>query len=224
MKSIWLIAGWLLFVALPAATQTPAQAPASKSESADEKRERTLKLPEVLDALALSPGSQVADVGAGDGFYVQRLAKRVGTSGRVYAVDIDEKNAIRKLKELVEKQSLSNVTVVHSEPGDPKLPENSLDAVLMVITYHEVEPYQEMLKHLMADLKPGGRYVVVDMTPLKTRTRPRADQVKNHVIAPEIAESEFRAAGFEIMSRRDDFIDQPDEEQIKWMMICRRPR
>jgi ubiquinone/menaquinone biosynthesis C-methylase UbiE len=219
MKRIWLSAALLLVAALPAAAQTAT----TKTESADEKRERNLKLADVLDALALSPGSQVADIGAGEGFYVPRLAKRVGASGRVYAVDINDKFAIPKLKELVEKQSLSNVTVVHSEPADPKVPENSLDAALMVISYHEIEPYQEMLKHVMADLKPGGRLVVVDMTPKKTRTRPRADQTKNHVIAPELAESEFRAAGFEIVSRRDDFIDQPDEEETKWMMICRKP-
>ena len=199
------------------------QSSPAQSASPEDRRATALKLPEILDALALSQGSQVADVGAGEGFLTSRLAKVVGPGGRVYAVDIDDKFAIPKLKEMVEKQSLSNVTVIRSEPADPKLPEGRLDAVIMLIVYHEVEPYQQMLAHVFASLKPGGRFVIVDNMPLKTRTRPRADQAKHHVIAPEVAEPELRAAGFDIAARRNDFIDRPDEEEIKWMIVGRRP-
>ena len=88
-----------------------AQVPPSQAQSASpqDRRATALKLPEILDALALSQGSQVADVGAGEGFLTARLAKVVGPVGRVYAVDIDDKNAIPKLKELVRKESLQNV-------------------------------------------------------------------------------------------------------------------
>jgi len=195
----------------------------AQSAPPEERRASVWKVPEIMDALSLSQGSQVADVGAGEGFFTARLSKIVGPDGRVYAVDIDDKRAIPKLKELVEKQSLSNVTVIRSEPGDPKLPEGRLDAVLMVIVYHEVEPYREMLAHLLASLKPGGRFVIVDGMPRKTRTGSRADQTKNHSIAPEVVEPELRAAGFEIATRRDDFIDRSDEEEIRWMIVCRRP-
>src|SRR5579872_1031181 len=166
-----------------------AQAPANTA--ADERREKAIKLPEILQALAISPGSQVADIGAGDGFFTARLAKIVGPAGRIFAVDIDDKYAIPKLKELVEKQSLHNITVIQNQPDDPQLPPGSLDAALMVIAYHEVEPYRQMLAHIFDALKPGGRLVVVDNMPLKTRARPRADQVKNHVISPDLAEPEF---------------------------------
>jgi predicted methyltransferase len=115
------------------------------------------------------------------------------------------------------------VTIIHNKPDDPQLPLRTLDAALMVNAYHEVEPYREMLAHIRDSLKPGGRLVVVDNMPLKTGVRPRADQVKNHVINAGVAEPEFRAAGFEIVARRDDFIDRPDEESTKWMIVCRRP-
>ena len=88
---------------------------------------------------------------------------------------------------------------------------------------NSIGPYQEMLRHLLASLKPGGRMVVVDQMPQRTRQRPRADQIKNHVMAPELAEAEFRAAGFEIVVRQDDFVDRPDEETSRWMIVCRRP-
>jgi ubiquinone/menaquinone biosynthesis C-methylase UbiE len=115
--------------------------------------------------LRKGPGSKVADIGAGEGFFTTRLAKVVGPAGRVFAVDIDDKYAIPKLKELVEKQSLTNVAIIHNKPDDPELPLRSLDAALMVNTYHEVEPYHEMLAHIRDSLKPGGRLVVVDNMP-----------------------------------------------------------
>jgi predicted methyltransferase len=198
--------------------------PSSGSPSPEESRAKAIRLSEIVDALALSPGSHVADIGAGEGFFTARLAKRVGPDGQVFAIDIDDKHAIPKLKELVEKESLENVSVILSEPGDPKLPREGLDAVLMVIVYHEVEPYKEMLAHVFSALKPGGRFVIVDNMPRKTRSRPRADQMKNHVLSPELTEAELKAAGFEITSRQDDFVDRPDEEDAKWMIVSRRPK
>src|SRR5262249_19641630 len=127
----------------------------SATPSTQDEREKAIRLPDILEALAISVGSQVADVGAGEGFFTARLAKKVGPAGRVFAVDIDVKYAIPRLKELVQKQSLENITVIHSEPADPKLTRGSLDAVLMVNVYHEVEPYREMLAHVFEALKPG---------------------------------------------------------------------
>ena len=197
---------------------------ASGSPSGEELRAKAVRLPDIVDALAISPGSHVADIGAGEGFFSARLAKKVGPSGHVFAIDIDDKHAIPKLKERVKKESLDNVSIILSEPGDPKLPGEDLDAALMVSVYHEVEPYKEMLAHVFGALKPGGRLVIVDNMPHKTRSRARADQMKNHVLSPELTEAELRAAGFEITSRQDDFVDRPDEEDTKWMIVSRRPK
>jgi predicted methyltransferase len=216
-RRLWVFALFLVPVT-PAYGQSP-----SSASSAQERREKAIRLPDILEALAISSGSRVADIGAGEGFFTARLAKKVGPEGRIFAIDIDEKYAIPKLKELVQKESLENVDVIHSVPAEPKLSTASVDAVLMVNVYHEVEPYREMLRHVLDALKPGGRFVIVDNMPHKTKSRPRADQTKNHVLSPELAEPEFKAAGFEIVSRKDDFIDRPDEEDAKWMIICRRP-
>ena len=197
---------------------------ASSASNAQERREKAIRLSDILDALAISNGSQVADIGAGEGFFTLRLARKVGAEGRIFAIDIDEKYAIPKLEELVHKESLENVAVIHSVPADPKLSTESIDAALMVNVYHEVDPYREMLGQVLDALKPGGRFVIVDNMPHKTRSRPRADQVKNHVLGPELAEAELKAAGFEITSRQDDFVDRPDEEDAKWMIVSRRPK
>ncbi len=196
---------------------------AAGCDSAESKRERELKIPEILEALKLAHGSSVADIGAGDGQYEASLSRAAGRGGRVYAEDIDEKRAIKDLKDRVAKDHLDNIEVVIGTPDDPKLPAGALDGILMVITYHEITAYQKMLEHVLASLKPGGRFVVVDMMPHKTLSRPRADQTKNHVIAADVAESEIRQAGFEVVSRDDHFIDRPDEESTRWMIVFRKP-
>lgn len=71
-------------------------------------------------------------------------------------------------------------------------------------------------------MKPGARLVVVDYMPNRTRQRSRADQVKNHVLAPEIVEKELKEAGFVIIERRDRFVDNPDEESAFWIITVER--
>jgi ubiquinone/menaquinone biosynthesis C-methylase UbiE len=215
MKQAILVLGACLCVAPMAWAQA--------SSSADAKREHDLKIPEIVRALDVKEGSNVADIGAGGGFYELSLSRAAGKEGQIYAEDIDEKGAIKQLRKRVHQGHLRNMKVILGTPDDPKLPAGSLDGVLMVITYHEIADHQKMLEHIMAALKPGGRFVVVDMTPHKTLTRPRADQTKNHVIDPTLAESEIHGAGFEIVSRDDHFIDNPDEESTRWMIVFRKP-
>ena len=191
------------------------------AESAQAKREIDLKMPEIIRALNLKDGSRIADIGAGDGYYDIPMSRAVGPGGRVCAEDISP-SALKRLRQHLDENHLANVDVIEGVADDPKLP-GSLDAVLMVISYHEIEDHAKMLQHVSTALKPGGRFVVVDMTPHKTLTRPRADQVKNHVIAPDLAQSEIRQAGFEVVSRDDHFIDNPDEESTRWMIVFRKP-
>jgi ubiquinone/menaquinone biosynthesis C-methylase UbiE len=193
----------------------------SATESAQAKRERDLKMPAIMKSLDLKQGSKVADIGAGDGYYEVAMSHAVGAEGRVYAEDISS-GAIKRLHQRVDEDHLGNVDVIEGVADDPKLPAN-LDAVLMVITYHEIADHEKMLKHVLAALRPRARFVVVDMTPNKTLSRPRADQVKNHVIAPDLAEAEIREAGFAVLSRDDYFIDNPDEESTRWMIVFNKP-
>jgi ubiquinone/menaquinone biosynthesis C-methylase UbiE len=145
------------------------------------------------------------------------MSRAVGAEGRVYAEDISS-GAIKRLHQRLDEDHLGNVDVIEGVAEDPKLPAD-LDAVLMVITYHEIPDHEKMLKYVLAALRHGGRFVVVDMTLNKTRSRPRADQVKNHVMAPDLAEAEIRESGFAVLSRDDHFIDNPDEESTRWMIV-----
>jgi ubiquinone/menaquinone biosynthesis C-methylase UbiE len=220
MRAINLVLSVCLLVSPVTWAQAPA--PSAAADDAQARRERSLKMAEIIRALELTDGSKVADIGAGDGDYEIPISHAVGAEGRVYAEDISP-GSIKRLHERVQENSLANVDVIEGVPDDPKLPAAALDGVLMVITYHEVADYKKMLEHVAAALKPGGRFVVVDMVPHKTLTRPRVDQTKNHVIAPDLAQSEIHQAGFEIVSRDDHFVDNPDEESTRWMIVFRKP-
>jgi ubiquinone/menaquinone biosynthesis C-methylase UbiE len=109
--------------------------PAAQSQGPEEGRVKHMKFPELVAAMKLQEGHAVADLGAGQGAYTAALSKAVGPSGRVFAIDIDQ-SAIKELRAKVEKQSLKNVTVIHGDVDDPKLASDSLDAVLLIDTYH----------------------------------------------------------------------------------------
>lgn len=115
----------------------------------------------VMDALELKPGMRVADVGAGDGYYVLRMSQRVGATGRVYGQDIVPEY-LELLADRVRGAGLTNVTVVRGDPHDPRLPPDSLDAAIMIHMYHEITDPYALLWNLARSLKPGARVAILD--------------------------------------------------------------
>lgn len=202
----------LLFVALAltgcqasekradSARQFPAaHRPVSKlggnSVSTEEARDDRNEANTVMDLAKIRPGTTVADIGAGDGYYTIRLAARVGAQGKVLAQDID-RGALERLGQRVEREKLDNVSIKPGAPDDPRLPANSFDRVFMVHMYHEVaEPYA-FLWRLQPALKKGGQIIVVD------RDRP-TDQ---HGIAPLLLQCEFEAVGYRLV----EFVRKPE--------------
>jgi ubiquinone/menaquinone biosynthesis C-methylase UbiE len=205
------------------ATQQSSREALPRSAAQSESREHWQRYTDIVAALAIDSGSRVADVGAGAGFYTERLAKRVGERGRVFAVDVDEQ-AIEKLEQLVVAQSLGNVELVLGKPDDPRLPYRSLDAALIVNAYHEMVRHSDMLREIHASLKPGGRLVILDNTPNDAK-EPRYRQVDGHQIDIGIVEAELRDAGFEILTRDAEFVTRNHNGNIhrNWLLVARRP-
>jgi len=115
----------------------------------------------LIEALQLEGGEVVADLGAGSGYYTFRLAKAVGPTGTVLAVEIQDAMLAALRKRAAELRA-TNVGLVRATPTDPRLPAQRLDLVLLVHVYHELEhPYEVMAKAVQA-LKPGGRIVLVE--------------------------------------------------------------
>src|SRR3954462_1547181 len=115
----------------------------------------------VIDALELKGGEVIADLGAGSGYFTFRLAPRVGETGKVLAVEIQDE-MIAELKKRIEKNKVANVETVKCTDRDPKLPEGGVDIVLMVDVYHEIAFPYEVMTAIRKALKPGGRMVFVE--------------------------------------------------------------
>ncbi len=116
----------------------------------------------VMRILAPREGMHVADIGAGDGYYVARLVPRVGSTGRVYGEDIVPRY-LDLLSARARESSWSNVAVVRGEAHDPRLPSDTLDAAIMIHMYHEITQPFGLLWNLATAMKPGGRLVIMDL-------------------------------------------------------------
>lgn len=151
----------------------------------EEARDRAHEAQDIMALARVEPGMTVADIGAGEGYYTVRLARRVGAHGRVLAEDIVGE-VIDALGRRVTRENWSNVSVKLGTPEDPKLPPASFDRVFMIHMYHEIaEPYA-FLWHLYPALKPKGEVIVLEMN------RSTVD----HGTPPELLRCEFAAIGF----------------------------
>lgn len=174
---------------------------------------------DIVAALRLSAGSRVADVGAGDGYFTTLLARAVGREGHVLAVDIDQK-MLDALKQLLEKEKLSNVDVIRGEPDDPRLPSGSLDGALIVNAYHEMVQHATILGHIREALRPTGRLVIVEQITDGLRDEQRARQVKAHELAPEYVVGELHASGFRIEQLDGVFSRNPATKERIWILVA----
>lgn len=116
---------------------------------------------ELLEILGIKKGDTIADIGAGPGFFSLRAAQRVGPTGKVFAVDV-QPEMIDGLKRMAAKSGLENIVPVLGSFDDPKLPENSVDAVLIVISYHEFSRPEDMMRHIYRAMKPDARMLLVE--------------------------------------------------------------
>jgi predicted methyltransferase len=144
-----------------------------------------------LRILNVRPGSVVADIGAGSGYYAVRLAALVGPTGRVYANDL-QPGMLDIIRRRLERERIGNVELVLGTVTDPRLPRASLDLALMVDVYHEFSEPQAMLRRVREALKPGGRLVLLEYR----AEDPRVPILPDHKMTVAQARLEVEAEGF----------------------------
>jgi SAM-dependent methyltransferase len=162
-------------------------------------REQRLQIERVMDILAIAPGKNVADVGAGSGWFTVRAARRVGEGGKVFAVDINPE-AIRYIENRAQKENLHNVSAVQGREDDPTLPAAQVDAVLLLKTYHEVAKPVTLLKNLKPALRPGAKVGIID----------RNGNGENHGVQRKVVIAEAAEAGYELKGTYDFVKDDMD--------------
>ena len=163
------------------------------------------------------PGSVVGDIGAGDGEMTLLAAARVGTTGRVYATEIDSEK-LQKLEKLSGEHS--NIIAVKAAPNSTNLPPESCDSIIIRRVYHHFPKPAEIGASLLRSLKPGGRLAVIDFPPRSGLPEIKEDVPKNrggHGVAPKIVIDELTAAGFELVSHSEDW---PEDD---YCVVLRKP-
>jgi SAM-dependent methyltransferase len=146
-----------------------------------------------LNAIGIKPGMVVADVGAGTGYMSLRLARRVGSSGKVYAEDV-QPEMLRRLRQNAAEAKLTNIQTVLGGEADPRLPPGALDLILLVDVYHEFSQPQKMLRKMREALKPDGRLVLLEYR----KEDPSIPIRPEHKMSVQEVKLEVEAEGFHL--------------------------
>jgi SAM-dependent methyltransferase len=158
----------------------------------DPKREEKLQIGRVMDLLKIKEGSNVADIGAGSGWFSVRAARRVGASGTVYAVDIN-RDYLNYIDERAKKESLPNIRTILGREDDPLLPADSVDAVLILKTYHEIAKPLRLMRLLRKSLRAGALVGIID----------RNGRGDDHGLDQPIVVKELERAGYALVDTYD---------------------
>ncbi len=164
-------------------------------------REREERTDLLIEALELEVDGVVADIGAGTGYFSFPIAERI-PDGKVLAVDIQQE-MLDIIEARKDRGAAANVETVLGNEQNPRLPESSVDLILIVDSYHEFSHPYEMGVGMAKALKPGGRLVLIEY-----RGEDRTVPIKRlHKMTEAQARREMAAVGLDWV-RTDDFLPQ----------------
>ncbi len=119
--------------------------------------------------VGLETGATVVDVGAGTGFFAVEAARRVGSEGRVYAVDLSDE-LVELLRERRDRESLPQLRPIQNSLTSIPLPSGVADVVLLANVLHDIPV--STLSEAVRLVKHQGRFVNVDWKKEETRGGP----------------------------------------------------
>ncbi len=134
----------------------------------------------------------MADIGAGGGWSSVRAARRVGANGHIYAEDINPAY-VKEISQRARRENLPNVRAVLGKPDDPLLPARSVDAAMLLKTYHEIAHPFRLLARVRNAMRPGARVGIID----------RNGNGADHGLDEKRVLEELRRAGFSLVAKYD---------------------
>lgn len=151
----------------------------------------------LIEALRLTPGAVLAEIGAGDGTLTLALARHVGPAGRVYTTELGA-GRLAALRRAVARSSLTQIEVVEADDRQTNLPGACCDAIVMRDVYHHFADPAAMNASLLAALKPEGRLAIIDFQPRgdEADSPPDRSQGGAHGVGRDTVAEELAAAGF----------------------------
>ncbi|MBI3262600.1 MAG: methyltransferase domain-containing protein [Acidobacteria bacterium] len=170
-----------------------------------------LKIDYIIQKLELKPGRVVADLGAGPGVIALPMAKAVGPTGKVYAVDIDQA-FIDHINMRAKEQNVTNLKAVLGKLTDPGLPAQDVDVALFHDVLHHIKDRAEYLKNTAKYVTPGGKIAIVDLDP-KTGSHRNEPAL---TVSKDQAKAWLAAAGFKPVQEFDGLTER------KWFVVYAR--
>ena len=161
-------------------------------------REKEESTEEMIKALQLKKGMNVADVGCGNGYHSLMMAKIIGENAKVYCVDV-QKKMLELLKRRADAAGVKNFEPILGEYTDPKLPENKIDLILLVDAYHEFTDPENMLKKMRKSLTKDGVLVLVEFR----KEDPKVPIKEDHKMSKKQINKELTANGFKLVRSYD---------------------
>jgi predicted methyltransferase len=174
---------------------------------------------EVIEALGVKPGAAVVDLGCGSGYFSLKLSDPVGKDGKVIAEDI-RRLSLAFLWMRIFRKSKQNITVLLGKVDNPHLRPQSVNAVLILNTYHEFTAAQRILEHVHESLIPGGRVVIVDRSPRGIQDQ--SANVQEHQVSSDQVEADLQRTDFQIDRQTNNFIESNPEHESWWLIVAHR--
>lgn len=161
-------------------------------------REKEENTPLLLKNMEIQPEDNIADIGAGSGYHVFKMAQRA-PSGTIYAVDIQQE-MLEEIDRKKEIRQIQNIKTVQGTEKSVNLPEKSVDKILMVDVYHEFNHPVEMLASMREALREKGQIFLIEY-----RGEDKEIPIKEiHKMTEEQAVKEFEANGFKLKQNIDN--------------------
>ena len=169
------------------------------------------RLPErarrLAEALAVRPGSTVAEIGAGSGLMVLEMARIVGPGGRVMATEMSE-DQVEAIRRAGREAGLDHVTVLRAGERDSNLPPGCCDAVYMQRVFHHLTDPGAVVESVSRALRPGARIAILEFEPnwiANFTTPPGVPDRGGHGVPKTMLAREMKAYGFEPLGQFEKF-------------------
>lgn len=157
------------------------------------------KAREVISLLDLKEGCVVADIGSGGGFFTTRFSEAVGETGKVYAVDTNEK-LLAYIEKKAREHDMKNIATAYVGKGGPNFPPCEFDLVFMRNVFHHLKEPVSYFKTLLRSMRPEGRVAILDY---KKGVPPGFIKLMGHYVDEGLIVETMAKAGYEPARRYD---------------------
>jgi arsenite methyltransferase len=153
----------------------------------------------VIEALHISPGARVADLGAGGGYFTFPLAEAVGPEGNVYAVDTEDESLRFIEKDAAQRGGIPRqVALILATPNNPHLPTSGVDLIFTCNTYHHLSERLSYMQALAGFLRPNGRIAIIDF-----KEGSWLGSLFGHATSKDTVRQEMKTAGYRLINDFD---------------------